>query len=111
VDDVHSEPDFSPDDEEHSVQQMVVVPVLDARGRAIGVIRATNKKGGFTNQDVQILTSLAGHISVSLQSVYLDQAEDEVRLRDTIRILKEHGIQGIAAGAETNATQKSLFPE
>jgi tRNA-specific adenosine deaminase 1 len=111
VDDVHSEPDFSPDEEEHSVQQMVVVPVLDAQGRAIAVIRATNKKGGFTNQDVQILTSLAGHITVSLQSVYQDQAEDEVRLRDTIRMLKEDGIKGIAAAAESNTSQKSLFPE
>jgi GAF domain-containing protein len=133
---VHEEPDFYPDvyEPDGSIPQhlkhMVVVPVLDGQGRAIAVIRAMNKQqeqeqqgqggtihshgSGFTDQDVQILKTLASHISVSLQSVYQqDEDDEEMRLRDTIRILKEHGIQGIASSErnQTSKTKRPLFPE
>jgi tRNA-specific adenosine deaminase 1 len=88
----------------------VVVPILDGKGRVIAVLEAINKErrqqhsgdnksnyngddGGFTDQDVEILMSLASHVSVSLQKIYQDGGEknedDEFGLRDTIRILKE----------------------
>jgi hypothetical protein len=117
--DVSKEPDFAPEvrigDMARPVadlKHMVVVPVLDHQGRAIAVIRAMNKvqgedsSKGFTDMDVQILKALASHISVSLNSVYQDQGDEEVRLRDTIRILKEQGIQGI----EKKTTLTTLFP-
>ena len=47
------------------------------------------------DQDVEILKSLASHLSVSLQVFYQDTEEAEMRLRDTIRIFKEMGIQGV----------------
>ncbi|KAL3934685.1 MAG: hypothetical protein SGARI_003279 [Bacillariaceae sp.] len=91
-------------------RNMVVVPILDGRGRSIGVLEAINKipkedddnpvdgdddhDDGFTDQDVEILKSLASHVSVSLQVFYQDTEEAEMRLRDTIRIFKEMGIQG-----------------
>lgn len=87
----------------------VVVPILDGKGRVIAVLEVINKErrhqhsgdnnnngsddGGFTDQDVEILMSLASHVSVSLQKIYQDGGEknedDEFGLRDTIRILKE----------------------
>jgi putative methionine-R-sulfoxide reductase with GAF domain len=117
--DVSDEPDFFPmisatatstggmtHSNQGSFRNLVVVPILDGRGRAIGVLEAINKihneatkeeeeEEGFTNQDVEILKSLASHISVSLQVFYQDSEEGEVRLRDTIRIFKEMGIQGV----------------
>lgn len=164
--DVRREPDFLPDLYEYdgsipeNLKHMIVVPVLDGRGQAIGVIRALNKQpqrsrgvttnakqtsleaavlaakegndpeaaaavmqvgggamvvapGGFTDADVQILKSLASHISVSLQSVFRDEEHEEMRLRDTIRILKEHGLEGIADPEVQKVTGKrrpSLFP-
>jgi hypothetical protein len=117
INDVKSEPDFYPLSREHAdhMRQMLVVPVLDRQGRAIAVIRAMNKVegggetgGGFTDQDVLILKSLASHISVSLQSMYKEEEKDEdARLRDTIRILKEHGIDGLQRARR----RESLFPE
>lgn len=117
--DVSEEPDFLPvvrtEDEARplaELKHMVVVPVLDHQGRAIAVIRAMNKVQGensgkgFTDIDVQMLKALASHISVSLNSVYQDQGDEEVRLRDTIRILKEQGIEGI----EKESTLTTLFP-
>jgi tRNA-specific adenosine deaminase 1 len=113
IHDVRKEPDYLPDhyEEDGSIplflKHMVVVPVLDGQGRTIAVIRALNKKAtsahvsgptghqGFTDSDVQILKSLASHISVSLQSVFRDEENEEMRLRDTIRILKEHGLEGM----------------
>ena len=49
------------------------------------------EQSGFTDRDVQILVALASHISVSLQRSMYQASDDveEVRLRDTIRILKE----------------------
>jgi GAF domain-containing protein len=135
--DVHSEPNFVADGKKTfqypaTVKSMVVVPVLDAQGRTIAVIQAMNKhlRGaaggaketlsrdsststtttklqGFTNQDVQILVTLASHISVSLQSFYVDaDADEEMRLRDTIRILKEHGLAGIAPTQEDESSKR-----
>jgi GAF domain-containing protein len=113
-------------------RNLVVVPILDGQGRAIAVLEAINKRGssrnddgkdGFSNEDVMILKSLASHISVSLQALYQDAAsaddDDSVRLRDTIRILKEMGIQGITAdgdstrgggGARRESSGPALFP-
>lgn len=113
IQNVHQEPDFLPDYYEADgsipshLKSMVVVPVLDSQGQAIGVLRALNKLSseassasggggsGFRESDVQILKSLASHISVSLQGVFRDEHDEEMRLRDTIRILKEHGLEGI----------------
>jgi GAF domain-containing protein len=63
---------------------------------------------GFTDADVQILKSLASHVSVSLQRLFRDEENEEMRLRDTIRILKEHGLEGI--GDESSAKAIPLFP-
>ncbi|KAL3927735.1 MAG: hypothetical protein SGBAC_012960 [Bacillariaceae sp.] len=121
--DVSEEPDFFPEVRSEDVarpldelRHMVVVPVLDYQGRVIGVIRAMNKvasssvgagppEEGFTSIDVQALKALASHISVSLNSVYQDQDDEEVRLRDTIRILKEQGIQ-----RQQQGVLNKLFP-
>eukprot|EP00980_Cylindrotheca_fusiformis_P001095 scaffold305_cov110-Cylindrotheca_fusiformis.AAC.13 len=119
IQDVSQEPDFSPairsEDVERPIDElkhMLVVPVFDHEGRAIAVIRAMNKVDedgsgkGFTDMDVQILKALASHISVSLNSIYQDQDDEEVRLRDTIRILKEQGLDGI----EKPVPRSMLFP-
>ena len=132
--DVHTEPDFIPDGSgtvgrqlPSHLKHMVVVPVLDAQGRAIAVIQAMNKstKGsadqaddtsydvldGFTDQDVQILMALASHVSVSLQSIFQNsEEEEELRLRDTIQTLKQNGLSGIEKTKGTSRLRK-LFPE
>jgi len=89
-----------------------VVPILDGGGRVIAVLEALNKErpreryddddreasdedpdafGGFTDEDVEILVSLASHVSVILQRIYQigEEDEEDFGLRDTIRILKE----------------------
>jgi len=137
ISDVQSEPDFASEmvaggevKDQNTVRNMVCVPVLDSQGRSIAVIRAVNKvgkgrgdtddvnggggasgSGSFTSNDVQILKALASHISVSLQRMYdANREEEELRLKDTIRILKEYGLEGIAADAST-VKQRPLFPQ
>lgn len=115
IPDVHAEPDFIRDyfDEVQKahMKSCLVVPVLDPHGRRIAVIRAMNKKssedGKFTEHDVQILQSLASHLSVSLSSAYRDDGEKEVNLRDAIRILKEQGNKRIQ---KTEKPKTGLFP-
>jgi GAF domain-containing protein len=73
-------------------RDLVVVPILDGQGRVIAVLEALNKKtddNGFSDDDVDVLSSLASHVSVSLQTIYRDSEDEDLRLRDTIRILKK----------------------
>lgn len=78
-------------------RDLVVVPILDGQGRVIAVLEALNKEtddNGFSDDDVDVLSSLASHVSVSLQTIYQNNEDEDLRLRDTIRILKEgKGIQ------------------
>jgi hypothetical protein len=133
--DVRTEPDFTPETgghdsneeltKEFQIRNMLCVPVLDANGRAIAVIQAINKvgqgtaeskqrikpstrpQGGFTPNDVQILKALASHITVSLQRMNSGEADEDMRLRDAITTLKEHGLM---THPKDNKT-RSLFPE
>mmetsp|Transcript_48808 Transcript_48808/g.55321 ORF Transcript_48808/g.55321 Transcript_48808/m.55321 type:complete len:544 (-) Transcript_48808:47-1678(-) len=101
------EPDFCPleietadgctNADHGNFRDIVVVPILDGQGRVIAVLEALHKKyvnSGFSDDDVEILSSLASHVSVSLQTIYQDSEDEDLRLRDTIRILKNgRGIQ------------------
>ena len=142
ISDVTREPDFLPalleqyggEIPDH-LKHMVVVPVLDGQGRTMAVIRAMNKqthpttttttttttlpsfpaKNGFTDADVRILKNLASHISVNLQGFFRDQGKEEMRLRDTIRLLKQHGSEGIVDPLSTHRrgriyNRPMLFP-
>jgi GAF domain-containing protein len=125
ISDLKKEPDFLPAIREQyggeipdQLKHMLVVPVLDGQGRTIAVIRALNKKAssgknGFTDTDVQILKNLASHITVSLQSFFRDEDKEEMRLRDTIRLLKQHGLDGMETPTPRNIgirSRPSLFP-
>jgi tRNA-specific adenosine deaminase 1 len=136
---VHDEPDFVPDvgrDDAVSVRSMICVPVVDSHGRPIAVIQAVNKVGRgredagsddgrsvptsqeprtFTDSDVQILKALASHISVSLQQMYEQEGEEvEHRLKSTIGLLKDYGLEGIRKDDEQQRgriVRRPLFPE
>mmetsp|Transcript_40251 Transcript_40251/g.97232 ORF Transcript_40251/g.97232 Transcript_40251/m.97232 type:complete len:646 (-) Transcript_40251:343-2280(-) len=119
-------------------RNMVVVPILDSRGRAIAAIEARNKIGdkmttgpatsssrrdqsipsspnivsSFTDQDVEILKSLASHISVKLQLTYQVAEEGEQArgsLKDTISIMKELGIRGDDADVPLSDEHRRFF--
>jgi GAF domain-containing protein len=132
-------------------RSMLCVPVMDSAGRPIAVIQAINKIGKgredddhqnsivprdaatlrsneprtFTENDVQILKALASHISVSLQRMY-EQAggdEAEMRLKDTIHMLKKYGLAGLdedhnqhqqykpSTNRNAKAIRRPLFPD
>ena len=133
IKDVETEPDFSPEMQKDKVKNLVCVPVLNSEGKTFAVIRAYNKieegtlgspttkkrdskeiqRQGFTANDVQVLQALASHISVSLQHMYQEREADEsIGVKETIRILKEHGLAGIAEEKPTPFSRRqSLFPE
>lgn len=93
-----------------SVKSMACIPVHDALGNVVAVIQAINKVGtgtvpsgqflrrrntknwkekGFTKDDVQVLQALATRISITFEG--MSSENQKVHLRDTIKILKEHG--------------------
>jgi GAF domain-containing protein len=120
------------------IRNMLCVPVLDHRGRSLAVIQAINKiqpdhpaggkaedesqtestvaptkptQRGFTTYDVQVLKALASHIGVALQRMYDSEGEDaELRLKDTIQMLKEYGLAALADEASFSNRQP-LFPD
>lgn len=134
IHDVDSEPDFIQEltGQQNKIRNMACVPVLDAQGKAIAVIRAFNKvsegsiergskssdaseimRRGFTNNDMQVLKALASHISVALQYLYQEGEEDAaIGVKDTIQLLKEHGLAGIAEEKPSNFHRRPpLFPD
>jgi hypothetical protein len=146
IDNVPAEPDYDPNIDSPGASSMLCVPISDGQGHTIGVLQAINKIGKgredrleeerrpawmteegradkprtFTQHDVQILKALASHIGVSLQRLYeKDGEEEELRLRDTIRIMKEYGLAGLSSKeggspfkpVQTSRRRQSLFPE
>jgi GAF domain-containing protein len=93
-----------------SLKSMTCVPVHDALGNVVAVIQAINKVGtgtvpsgqflrrritvdwkekGFTKDDVQVLQALATRISITFEG--MQRENQKLHLRDTIKILREHG--------------------
>lgn len=139
-----AEPETSHSKKTHTTQSMLCIPVMDSAGRPIAVIQAINKVGkgrddeddassvalhgsssleegtrSFTENDVQILKAVASHVSVSLQRMY-EQAggeEAEMRLKDTIQMLKKYGLAGldeehsIPPSSRPKLSRRPLFPE
>ena len=126
-----------------TTHSMLCIPVMDSAGRPIAVIQAINKVGkgrddeedapsvtvpgasplegprSFTENDVQILKAVASHVSVSLQRMY-EQAggeEAEMRLKDTILMLKKYGLAGLddehsaSSPSGSKLTTRPLFPD
>mmetsp|Transcript_23 Transcript_23/g.31 ORF Transcript_23/g.31 Transcript_23/m.31 type:complete len:475 (-) Transcript_23:51-1475(-) len=108
--DAQTHPDFDPEiwaplcDLE--VKGLACVPVFDAEQRVIAVIQAVNKIESspsitkdeeekingeliFSHKDVQVLEALATHVSVSIQN--FQEEENELKLKDTIKMIKNHG--------------------
>lgn len=135
IPDVTTEPDYSPEmtGTGNSVRSMCCVPVVDSQGKTIAVIRAFNKIGEgsagrgdepkvvqerssqarrFTDNDVQVLKALASHISVTLQYMYQERDEDAAMgVKDSIRLLKEHGLAGIQEETSPFKRRTPLFPD
>eukprot|EP00591_Stephanopyxis_turris_P018762 CAMPEP_0195542534 /NCGR_PEP_ID=MMETSP0794_2-20130614/51653_1 /TAXON_ID=515487 /ORGANISM="Stephanopyxis turris, Strain CCMP 815" /LENGTH=307 /DNA_ID=CAMNT_0040676667 /DNA_START=29 /DNA_END=952 /DNA_ORIENTATION=- len=88
INDLQSEPGHETRALGKEAKNMICVPVFNASGEVIAVIQATNKDGGFGPADMHILQALASHISVYLSSV--DEKNEELSLKDTIRLLKDH---------------------
>lgn len=141
IDHVREEPDWDADIAKDA-ETMICVPVLDGNGKSIAVLQAINKIGkgqtgdeqqqqpwmvddsnnnnnnkprAFLQQDVQILKALASHIGVSLQQLYetAGEQENELRLRDTIRVLKKYGLEGLKGEAPVTPVSRkiALFPD
>ncbi|GAX09848.1 hypothetical protein FisN_11Lh174 [Fistulifera solaris] len=137
IDHVSEEPDWDIETAKDA-ETMICVPVLDGNGKTIAVLQAINKVGKgqvgdeqqqqpwmveesnrprpFSRQDVQILKSLASHIGVSLQQLYdtAGEEENELRLKDTIQVLKQYGLEGLKGGENTLtpvSRKIALFPE
>ena len=72
-------------------------------------------QGGFTTNDVKTLKALASHISVAIQRMDDESGEesDDMGLKETITMLKEYRLHGIAGdlGLSTDEGSLKLFPE
>ncbi|GMI35151.1 hypothetical protein TrCOL_g4742 [Triparma columacea] len=110
---VKDEPDFNPsyDSASFKTKSMCCVPIKDVEGRVVGVVQAINKlpnrrstngggggggvrvKKGFTTGDLGILQQLGNHAAVFMQG--MDEGMEELRFRDTIKLLKRGEGQGV----------------
>lgn len=88
---VENDPHFAPNFDRQSgyqTQTMLGTPMLNAKGKIIGVIQMLNKRDGgvFTHRDEIILTVLASQAAIAIENAQLLASEQEKRrLADTLR--------------------------
>src|SRR5919112_5322226 len=59
----------------YRTKTLLAVPISNSKGEIIGVGEAINKKAGmFTNEDAEILQSLASHICDAIETTQIDRA-------------------------------------
>jgi NtrC-family two-component system sensor histidine kinase KinB len=78
VPDTAQDPRFYPnvDDEMEFVTRSILCVPLIARGQTIGAIEVLNKIGGqFTNEDLELLSSVAASVGVAIENAALYKAE------------------------------------
>ena len=79
------DPLYEPGVKDRGLHSVLTVPVRRG-GRVLGLIYARNKPGGFTPEDVQTLTALAGAAAVTLENIRLYAQERERRvLNESLR--------------------------
>lgn len=75
VNDVHSDPRFYPSADSQSgfiTQNLIAVPLL-VNEQAIGVIELFNKTGGFTENDLDLLSAIASTAAIAIENARLYQ--------------------------------------
>jgi len=85
------------------VESVVLVPML-AEGTPVGVLAAANKPGGFTDDDVQLLTIFAGPAATFLRS----RAIYDAQRRHNARLERLPSLMGALAATTPRATLLEL---
>lgn len=101
IPDVHQDPRFYAQVDRvtgFQCRSILCVP-LKAKGRVIGVIETINKQEGpggssFTQEDLELLTTLASWVAVAVENAWLNRATRDVAavtaLRQTVTALAHH---------------------
>lgn len=67
----------------YRTRTLLAVPLLNLRGEIIGVGEAINKEEGlFTEQDAEILQTLAAHVSDAIETTHLDKQLEHEPLKE-----------------------------
>jgi diguanylate cyclase (GGDEF)-like protein len=74
-----ADPLYRPSARDQGVASVLTVPV-QLSGRTLGLLYAVNKPGGFLEEDVRVLTALAGAAAVTLENVRIYSEERERRV-------------------------------
>jgi phosphoserine phosphatase RsbU/P len=102
IPDAYADPRFNRDVDKRTgyiTRNLLTAPMLDLRGRAIGVIQAVNKVGGvFGQEDQETIELLAGQGGVAIQRYHLQV--------DAIQVVELRREMDLAKGV-----QESLLPK
>jgi diguanylate cyclase (GGDEF)-like protein len=98
-----SDPLYDASAQEQGLRSVLTVPVRRGQ-RVLGLLYALNKPGGFSEQDAQTLTALAGAAAVTLENIrlYADERERRVlneSLREVSRALMSTPTEDAALAA------------
>ena len=77
--DPSSDPLYDPGIKDRGLRSVLTVPVR-RKGQVLGLIYARNKPGGFSGEDIETLTALAGAAAVTLENIRLYAQERERRV-------------------------------
>lgn len=66
----------------YRTQNVVVVPLLGPNGKVIGVIQSLNKRGGFTDEDEDLLTAVAAITALAVEVAWKGRTPSPAPRRD-----------------------------
>lgn len=97
VNDPYSHPDFNPSVDKktgYKTKSILSVPVFNSENKVLGVIQSINKyKGGFNQEDLDILTAFASQIKIAIENAKLfDQIQG---MKNYLNILVQNLDNGI----------------
>jgi len=75
--------------ETHRAKSFIAVPITSKNDKFYGVLRSSSMNNNFTQHDLELLTNIAGYISIAIENSYLYQKEHHKA--DYFKLLIEFG--------------------
>jgi class 3 adenylate cyclase len=100
INDPYRDPRFYPDVDKTSgfkTENILCLPLINRNGACIGAIETLNRDGGFTEEEIELLTSLSHYVTIALENARLYEdvkAYSEELKRTLIRIETLEKVKG-----------------
>jgi phosphoserine phosphatase RsbU/P len=104
IPDAYSDPRFSAETDRKSgfrTRNILCAPVLDSKGKLLGVIQSINKAGSgqFDEHDESLMTALGAHVAVAVERAQVTELQiDNERFEEALRLANDIQMRMLPSG-------------